>query len=215
MSTTRQRDADAIRYVVLRRLSAGMRHALMGELQAIQFAAELAARMVDSDACGSRLSDGIQQIVEQTKAATRTSRSIIEWLRPEDGSRTEIEAATQECLKLAGNVWILRGIKATTNYKTNGATVAKAAFFELMVGSLLALTDLNPGPLDIDVVAEQVGGKIVVVLSAQPAERRSALQSVLYRGLTFDDVTVLAEEHGIGCSCDGTTVRLDFSVCTA
>ena len=47
MNTSTQRDADAIRYIVLRKLASGLRHTLMGELQSIQFLAELGARRKD------------------------------------------------------------------------------------------------------------------------------------------------------------------------
>ena len=55
MTKTPHNAADAVRYVVLRKLASGMRHTLMGELQAIQFAAELAAQMVTTGAPGSKM----------------------------------------------------------------------------------------------------------------------------------------------------------------
>jgi hypothetical protein len=211
MTRTLDNEADAVRYVALRKLASGMRHALMGELQAIQFSAELAAQMVKKGALSSKLSDAIDQIPEQTKAAVVTSRSIMEWLRPDDTATITVEAAVQQCLKLAGDDWSLRGIRATTRCPSGSATVPKAVFSELLVTSLLALTDLHPGSLDIDVVAEQVDGRVVVKLSAQSSDRGSALPPlVLYRALTFDDVSVLARSNGITCTCHDATVRLEF-----
>jgi hypothetical protein len=188
----------------------------MGELQAIQFAGELAAQMVTTGAPGSKLRGAIDQIAEQTKAATRTSRSIMEWLRPEDTSNVAVEAAMQECLKLAGDDWSLRGIKATTGCQTGNATVPKTVFYELFVTSLLALADLHPGPLDIDIVAKEVDKKVVVKLSARAADRRSSLPPlVLYRALTLDDVSVLAKANEITCACHDATVILEFQPSTA
>jgi signal transduction histidine kinase len=211
MPKTPDSEADAVRYVVLRKLASGMRHTLMGELQAIQFAGELAAQMVATAAHGSKLRDAIDQIPEQTKAAVRTSRSIMEWLRPEDTSNIAVEAAVQQCLKLAGDDWSLRGIKATTSCESGNATVPKNVFCELFVTSLLALTDLHPGSLDIDIVAKEVDNKVVVKLSAHAADRRSALPPlVLYRALTLDDVSVLAKANEITCACHDATVILEF-----
>jgi hypothetical protein len=215
MPKTPDSEADAVRYVVLRKLASGMRHSLMGELQAIQFAAELAAQMVTVGAPGPKLKAAIDQIPEQTKAAVRTSRSIMEWLRPEDTSNIAVEAAMQECLKLAGDDWSLRGIKATTGCQTGTATVPKTVFCELFVTSLLALTDLQPGPLDIDIVAKEFDKKVVVELSAHAADRRSALPPlVLYRALTLDDVSVLARANEITCACHDATVILEFQSST-
>ena len=215
MPKTPGSEADAVRYVVLRKLASGMRHSLMGELQAIQFAGELAAQMVTTGATSSKLKDAIDQIPAQTKAAARTSRSIMEWLRPEDTSNITVESAMQQCLKLAGDDWSLRGIKATTSCQPGTATVPKTVFYELFVTSLLALTDLHPGSLDIDIVAEEVDKKVVVKLSAHAADRRSALPPLmLYRGLTLDDVSVLAEANEITCACQDATVILEFQAST-
>ena len=215
MPKTPRSEADAVRYVVLRKLASGMRHSLMGELQAIQFAGELAAQLVTTGAPASKLRDAIDQIPEQTKAAVRTSRSIMEWLRPEDTSNMPVEAAMQQCLKLAGDDWSLRGIKATTRCEPGNATVPKTVFCELFVTSLLALTDLHPGPLDIDIVAEEVDKKVVVKLSAHAADRRTALPPlVLYRALTLDDVSVLAKANEINCACHDATVVLEFQPST-
>jgi hypothetical protein len=215
MPKTPDSEADAVRYAVLRKLASGMRHTLMGELQAIQFAGELAAQMVTMGAPGSKLRDAIDQIPEQTKAAVRTSRAIMEWLRPEDASTITVEAAIEQCLKLAGDDWSLRGIKATTSGQPGNATVPKTVFCELLVTSLLALADLSPGSLDIDIAAEEVDKKVVVKLSAHAADRRSALPPlVLYRGLTFDDVRVLAKADEITCACHDATVILEFQPST-
>jgi hypothetical protein len=201
---------DAVRYIILRKLAAGMRHALMGELQAIQFASDLAAQMVKRGVTGSQLSDAVSQISDQTRAAAAASRSIMEWVRPESGSSTAVAPALQECVKLAGEVWILRGIKTTASCETGHVKVAKPVFFELVVASLLALTDVYPGSLDINLTAEQVGGRVVVKLCAQAADRRSATPSMLDRALTLDDVTMLAATHGISCACNDATITLEF-----
>lgn len=216
MPKTPDSKADAVRYVVLRKLASGMRHTLMGELQAIQFAGELAAQMVTMGAPGSKLRDAIDQIPEQTKAAVRTSGSIMEWLRPDDASTITVEAAMQQCLKLAGDDWSLRGIRATTSCQPGSATVPRTVFCELLVTSLLALADLHAGSLDIDIVAEQADNKVVVRLSAHAADRTSALPPlVLYRALTFDDVSVLAKASAITCACHDATVMLEFQPSTA
>ena len=215
MSKAYDSRVDAVRYVILRKLAAGMRHALMGELQAIQFAADLAARKVKRSVTGSQLSEAVNQISDQTRAAAAASRSIMEWLRPETGSSTEVEPAVQECVKLAGEVWILRGVKATTNCKTGHAKVAKAVFFELVVASLLALTDLCPGSLDIDLVAEQLDGRVVLNIRARTADRISTSPTIPDRPLTFDDVRMLAEAHGISCVCGDATITLEFQAIAA
>jgi hypothetical protein len=215
MTQIPDREADAVRYVVLRKLASGMRHTLMGELQAIQFAGELAAQIVNTGEPAKQLSDAIDQLLGQTKVAVRTSRSIMEWVRPDDTANMALEAAVEQCLKLAGDDWSLRGIKATARCQAGNTTVPKDVFYELFVTSLLALTDLNPGPLDIDIAADQLDTGVVVKLSARAANRSSALPPlVLYRALTFDDVRVLAKANAIRCECHDATVILEFQPST-
>ena len=48
MQTVARRDADSVRYIVLRKLASGLRHTMMGELQSIQFLAELGARNMET-----------------------------------------------------------------------------------------------------------------------------------------------------------------------
>lgn len=203
-------EADAARYAVLRKLAAGMRHALMGELQAIQFAAELAAQLVKTGGDGARVRDAVGQIPAHNDAAVKASQSMLEWLRPEERARTEVEPALRHCLKLVGDTWILRGIKATMNCPAAGATVARSAFLEVVVVSLLALTDFRTDSMDIEVLGEQVDGKVVITLNARAVDRRSAPAPAVYRILTFDDVAALADVHGIECKCSDAEVVLAF-----
>ena len=95
--------ADGIRYAVLRRLAPGIRHSLMGELQAIQFLAELAARQLQASADPAKIQDGLSHIIAQTRNTVGTCRSIVEWLRPDAGATTALGEGIAQCLKLAGD----------------------------------------------------------------------------------------------------------------
>jgi hypothetical protein len=210
MTEIDDRTADAVRYLVLRKLAAGMRHTLLGELQTIQFAADLAGQMVKRDVTGSPLGDAVNRISEQTRHAAITSRSIMEWLRPEDGSSMEVESALEECVSLASEVWILRGIKAATTCRAQGARVSKSVFLETVVTALLALTDTCPGSLDVGVNAERADRKVSVRLDARSSDRMSAQASTLHRALTLEDVTLLAEANAVSCVCSEATITLEF-----
>src|SRR5688572_27408880 len=128
------RDADSVRYIVLRKLASGMRHALMGELQTVEFFAEFAARLLDqSDQ--SKLRECIEKIAPATQAAVKTCHSIIEWLRPDETSTLSVGDALKQCLKLAADDWNLRGIAATTNVpeQVAGVQLSKAAARDVIV----------------------------------------------------------------------------------
>ena len=107
--TTCVRDADSIRYIVLRKLASGLRHTMMGELQSIQFLAELGARRMENSADdGSKTRDFIAKISVAANEAIGTCHSVIEWLRPEEGAVTTLGEAVGQCVKLAGDDWRMR-----------------------------------------------------------------------------------------------------------
>jgi hypothetical protein len=210
MTHSNDSQADAVRYVILRRLAAGMRHALMGELQGVQFAADLTGQMVKRGVSGPPLSDAVSQISDQARGATAVSRSIMEWLRPEPGAHTEADAALHECVKVAGEVWILRGIKSTIRCEAGQAKVERAVFLEMVVASLLTLTDMCDGALDIGIGADRIDGRVAVRIDASAADRRSATSPMPHRALGFDDVRVLAEADGVACVCEDAAIGLEF-----
>jgi hypothetical protein len=210
MTHSHDSPADAVRYVVLRRLAAGMRHALMGELQAVQFAADLAGQMVKRGVSGPSLSDAVSQISDQARGATAASKSIMEWLRPEPGARTDVAAALKECVKVTGEVWILRGIKSVIRCETGQVNVERAPFIEMVVASLLTLTDVRDGALDIELGADLIDGRVAVTIDARAADRRSAASPMFHRALGFVDVRALADADGVACVCEDSAIRLEF-----
>ena len=216
MGETNGRDVDAIRYAVLGKLASGIRHSLMGELQTIQFSAELAARMIDSGAGGPKLDECIKQLPDQARGAANSCKAMLEWLRPDDKASTTVDEALQQCLKLAGDDWTLRGIEASTDLKSGAARVSKAAACELLVTSLLALTDSHPGPLDIAIVSQSTGDEVVISLSAKRAERKTPFPPLtFYRSLTYDDVVAVGKANNVSCSCADGTISLRLRVLPA
>jgi hypothetical protein len=207
-------DVDAIRYAVLRRLAPGLRHRLMGELQSLQFSGELAVRLLDAGTDAAKLAATVRQIVPLTRSATAASATLIEWLRGDDRATTTLDLLPQ-LVRLAGDDWPLRGIESTTDVRTGDARVARTPLRELIVTSLLALTDAQPGPLDIAVAAERVGGEVVVRLRAAAGQGTSPLPT-LVRADAFGctQVNALGAAHGVVCTCvrDEVTLRLPVVV---
>jgi hypothetical protein len=215
MSNAASRDADAVRYIVLRKLASGLRHTLMGELQSVQFLAELGARNIDNGADQSRTRDCIGKISQATSEAIATCHSVIAWLRPEEGATTTLGEAVEQCVKLAGDDWRMRATRATVEMPgaAGEAKVSRAAARELVVTSLLALTDQHPGSLDIEVVGALAGDRVDLRLRALASKRVAPLPaSIIYHALGWDEVAVLAAAHGVLCDCKGDAATLRFAV---
>ena len=213
MNNAASRDADAVRYIVLRKLASGLRHTLMGELQSVQFLAELGARNIDNGADQSRTRDCIGKISLATSEAIATCHSVIAWLRPEEGATTTLGEAVEQCVKLAGDDWRMRATQARVEMPdpAGEARVPKAAARELIV--TLALTDQHPGSLDIEVVAALAGDRVDLRLGAFASKRVAPLPaSIIYHPLGWDEVAILAAAHDVLCECEGDAATLRFTV---
>jgi hypothetical protein len=209
MDDTKAREVDAIRLAVLRRLAPGLRHRLMGELQSLQFSAELAARLIDSGGERAKIDGAVRQMTPLTRSAIAASAALIEWLRPDDRATTTLVDAVPQCLHVAGDDWTLRGIETSSDVRTGEARVAKTALRELVVTALLVLTDAQSGALDVSVEAERAGSEVVVRLRARPGQRVASLPGLERAGhFDCDDLSRLAAAHEVACSCERDVVAL-------
>jgi hypothetical protein len=214
-----RRDADAIRYIVLRKLASGLRHTMMGELQTIQFLAELGVRKVDDGAAGvAKTREFIGKISVAAGESIATCHSVIEWLRPEQAAITTLAEAVGQCVKLAGDDWRMRATQATIEMPAEAgeAKVSKSAARELIVTTVLTLTDLHPGSLDIDIVGALAGDRVDLRLRALPSKRAPPLpSSVVYHLLDWDDIACLAEAHDVTWTRANGASTLSFAVAGA
>lgn len=200
---------DSIRYAVLCRLAPGIRHGLMGDLQAIQFQAELAMRQLDLCAESGKLRDGLEHLVTQARVTVANCRSIVDWLRPERGASIVLGDGVAQCLRLAGDDWPLRGIEATTELQGADVPVGKTALRELFTASLIALIDLHPGTLDIDVRSSVDAQGVELRIRGRRADRQSSMPPAEQdRSFTWEDVRTLARAHGVDCAFDGSSASL-------
>jgi hypothetical protein len=202
---------DAIRYAILRKLAPGLRHALMGELQAIQLSAEFASRMLRPDVDLGEVRASLGRIPHQCSDAVKAGRLLIEWLMPEEGTTASVGESVRQCLKLAGEDWFLRGIEATTDLAAADVQVSKGALRELIVTALLVLTDMHDQPADVHVRVQTVGDHVEIVVQAHAANRTASIPPMRsYRKLGWADLEVLARAHGIPCVCGDRTASLEF-----
>jgi hypothetical protein len=218
MTEAAHRDADAVRYILLRKLASGLRHTLMGELQSIQFLAELSARHIGTGETGgdpAKARDCVGKISAASNGAIATCHSVIDWLRPDGKATTTLGDAVGQCVRLAGDDWRMRATHASValSEAAADAKVAKAAARELIVASLLTLTDQQPGPLDMEVTGALIQDRVELRIQAKDAARTSPLPaSTIYQALDGSDVAILAAAHGIDCACAPGAITLRFPV---
>lgn len=200
-----RRTADAVRYVVIRKLASGLRHSMLGDLQTIELTAELCTRMVEAGRPVDEIRTQVSRIPAQTRVAAATCRSMVEWLRPDESSVVRVGDALDDCLRLAGNDWTLRGVVTNlyVSELTRDATVSRPTLCELVVTSLLALVDRYSSALDIDLSADLVDGHVKLEVQSRPSHRNASLVlAPVYGTLDWDDLLVLADAYGVPCVCD-------------
>lgn len=203
---------DALRYALLRKLAPGLRHALMGELQAIQLSAEFAARALQTGTDPADLQASVERLPLGCAEAARTGRSLVEWFRPEDGTLVTVKDGIDLCLKLAGEDWFLRGIQASTDVPQGDVKVPDAALRELVVTALLILTDMHEGAADVHIAARVNGDLVDVALHAHPAQRAASIVPLdSYRKLVWADLRLLAATYGVPCSCENSRATLQLA----
>jgi hypothetical protein len=192
--------ADAVRYAVLRKLAPGLRHSMMGELQAIQLSAELASRMLRSGADVAKVRHHVDHMPGQCAAAVKTSRSVIAWLRPEENATVALRSGLNQCVKVASDDWFLRGIEVRVDVLEPDVLVASEALQELVVAALLVLADMFDQPADLRIVATVAERHVDVMLQGDASTRTASFPPMIqYRKLLWDDLAVLASVMNVEC----------------
>ena len=110
-----ERAADAIRYVVLGIVAAGLRHSIAGQLQAIQASAEVAATMLDRGGDRATVARNLARIPNLCKSAGTRLGMLVEWLRPDVAVKGSARDCIKQCVELVGEDLALRGIEVAVD----------------------------------------------------------------------------------------------------
>ena len=189
---------EAARYALFRRILPVLRHGLVGELQSVQFAVNLAKRSFDRGNRMSETQDAIGRISEQAHAAVGRGQALTDWLRPDQNATTTVGEAVHACLDLVGTEWSLRGIEVNASVPAANEVVKAAAFRELLASMLVAIGDAAPGAADVTLTVRKRGAYAMVSLRARASPRDGDGARVsLYRDVRWTDVGALARAHGI------------------
>lgn len=202
----------AVRYGVLRKLVPGFRHVLMGQLQAVRWATEAAARGLEAGLEPSKAQESINGALRESIAAIRSSDSILQWLRPTEQRSVNARHGIANSVKLASEDWFLRGIAIRVDLLETDFEVSQQEFQEMTVAALLALADIHQQNADILVHADVVGDLLEIALTASAAVRESSFPMPSDdRRLTWADVELLAATNDVHCECDASGVKLRFN----
>jgi len=187
---------EAARYALYRRILPVLRHGLVGELQSVQFAVNLARH-----ACARGSDDtleSINRISDQASAAVGRGQALTDWLRPDVNATISVGEGVHACLDLVGTEWSLRGIEVNASVPAASEIVKSAAFREVVVAMLVAIGDAAAGAADVSLVVRKRGADVMVSVRSRASPRDADGARVsLYRDVRWTDVGALARAHGI------------------
>ena len=187
---------EAARYALYRRILPVLRHGLVGELQSVQFAVNL-AKHACTRGTGDTL-ESINRIADQASAAVGRGQALTDWLRPDANATTTVGEAVHACLDLVGTEWSLRGIEVNASVPAANEVVKSAAFREVVVAMLVAIGDAAAGAADVSLTVRKRGSNVMVSVRSRASPRDADGARVsLYRDVRWTDVGALARAHGI------------------
>jgi len=205
---------EAARYALYRRILPVLRHGLVGELQSVQFAVNLAKHACVRGS-GDTL-ESINRISDQASAAVGRGQALTDWLRPDPNATTTVGEAVHACLDLVGTEWSLRGIEVSASVPAANEVVKSAAFREVVAAMLVAIGDAAAGTADVALAVRKRGANVMVSIRARASPRDADGARVsLYRDVRWTDVGALARAHGINWARRGDHALARFPLANA
>jgi hypothetical protein len=180
--------AEAARYGVLRRLAPALKHDMVVNLQAISMMAEvLNARLERGTTAPAEFQSNISKLNRLARDAVTNCLKVATWIEPGEDEGVPVAQGIEECLALLN-----------TNFNFRGFVIVKD-LPDLVVASLIALTDAAAAPSEVRVKAEIQGGFAEISVRVSPRKDEVDVLPIgpSYRQLEWADVQALATAEGV------------------
>jgi hypothetical protein len=212
--------AEAARYGVLRRLGPALKHDMVVNLQAISMMAEvLNARLERSSPGAAEFQSSIAKLNRLARDAVMNCLKVAAWIEPGEDEGVRIKEGVEECLALLGTNFNFRGFTIVTDLPQGDFEVWRVTLRNLLVVSLIALTDAATAPGEVRVKAEILSGFAEISVRVTPrTDKFDALPiGPSYRQLDWSDVQALATAESVELvrGPDQIVMRLPRAVATA
>jgi hypothetical protein len=206
------RRLDSIRQTLLWKLAPGLRHAVMGRLQALRWSAEATARMLQGSSDLAQVREHIDVVLRESTSAMKSIDALIEWFRPNQDMRVPFNSGIGACVKLASEDWFLRGIQIKVELADTDLQIPQRVLQETVVTALLVLTDQHTQNADFLLTSEVEEDFVRVALTGSTAPRNAKFStSSDDRTLAWSDLELLATVHAVECVPDPVGATLRFS----
>jgi len=207
----RNREVEAARYALIRRLVPVLRHHLVNHLQPIGLLYEVAVRKLGAVPFEQdSLRDTMTGINNHARAGVASTLDVVSWLEPEDLGATALGPGVEECLNMLYSNFTFRGFAVDNQVGDARLPVARVALREVFTAALIAATDSAVQPVRIELGAETVAGRPLLSIRVVSIPADGNQDVMCYRTLSWVDVAALARAHGVGIEHEGGAARLTF-----
>jgi hypothetical protein len=212
--------AESARYAVLRRLGPVLKHDMVVNLQAISMMAEvLNARIERASPNPVDFQANISKLNRLARDAVASCLKVAAWIEPGEEQGVRLAEGVDECLALLNGNFNFRGIVVSREVTDGDFPVWRIALRNLLVASLIELTDAEPGPCEVRVKAEARNGFAEITVTVTP--RKEPVEAMVfesnYRHLDWSDVQALAAAESVELvrTADHVMMRMSRAVATA
>ena len=212
--------AEAARYGVLRRLGPALKHDMVVNLQAIAMMAEVMnARLDRGSPDPADFHASIAKLNRLAREAVANCLKVAAWIEPGEDEGVKLCDGVDECLALLASNFNFRGFLVERDCAATQFQVSRVALRNILIASLITLTDAAGGPCRVHVKAKVEGqvAEVSVRISPREDEFEGLPFEPGYRHLDWADVQALALAEGVDLvrGSDHITMRLPRHLATA
>jgi hypothetical protein len=217
-----ERNAEASRYALLRRVSPAMRHQMAGSFQPVtMMAAIIEKRLLAASPNLPALAKTSNDVRTLATAATRSSLDLMGWIAPDPDARVPLDKGIDDALHLVATELSFRGFKCANLTQGVVDEVALSHARGVFVAAVLALTDAAAAPATVRLTARREGNHLVVTIALTDRDtaaetapnEESQLILAAYRKIDWSDVEAMATAEGV--SVQNTPTQAILRVCVA
>jgi C4-dicarboxylate-specific signal transduction histidine kinase len=212
--------AEAARYGVLRRLGPALKHDMVVNLQAIAMMAEVMnARLDRGSPDPADFHASIAKLNRLARDAVANCLKVAAWLVPGEDEGIKLKDGIEECIALLASNFNFRGFLVEAECADTPFQVSRVVLRNLLIASLITLTDAAGEPSRVEVKAEVDGTTAQVSVRIVPREDEfdGLPYEASYRQLDWADVQALALAEGVDLvrGDDHISLRLPRHLATA
>lgn len=212
--------AEAARYGVLRRLGPALKHDMVVNLQAIAMMAEVMnARLERGSPDPAEFQTSVAKLNRLAREAVANCLQVAAWLVPGEDESVKLGDGIAECVGLLASNFNFRGFIVDSDVPEAPFQVSRVVLRNLLIASLITLTDAAAGPSRVQVHGEIEGQAALVTVRISPREDdyEGLPYEPTYRQLDWADVQALALAEGVDLvrGDDHVTMRMPRHLATA